>query len=131
MIIAGGIVSWFVLSFVVGLVAAARGQSFIATLFVSFILSPLVGFLIVACLPVQDNTPIPDLKICPQCRETVLLEASKCKHCRSTLTDICAGGVPEDYVIDNARNTAKLKDHLIINGTFLVCIIILVSIFLR
>jgi hypothetical protein len=83
------LIVWLVLSVLVGVWAGGRGRSGFGYFALSIVLSPLIGFLIVAAtgnLKVQANEPSPDTHVrCPDCRELVLRDARKCKHCGTAL----------------------------------------------
>jgi hypothetical protein len=82
---------WFVLSVVVGIIAAAKDRSGFGYFLLSLVLSPLVGGLLAICLPsldvANDERPTPYTHVrCPDCRELVRADARKCKHCGTALT---------------------------------------------
>jgi hypothetical protein len=79
---------WFGLSFVVAVYAARRGRSGTGWFILSVLISPLLAGLL--CLAVgsnkEDDGPNPDTHVkCPDCRELVLRDARRCKHCGCTL----------------------------------------------
>lgn len=80
---------WFFFSVLVGVWASGRGRSGFGYFVLSMLLSPLLGFLIVAVagnLKEKANEPNPDTHVrCPDCRELVLRDARKCKHCGTAL----------------------------------------------
>jgi len=69
--------------------AARRGRSGIGWFFICLFLSPLIGFIFVLVLPdkaAMASQPNPNTHVkCPDCRELVLRDARKCKHCGATL----------------------------------------------
>lgn len=69
----------------VAVLAARRGRSGFGWLLVSLLFSPVVGFVFVLVLKdvaPRTGEPTPDTHVrCPECRELVLRDASKCKHC--------------------------------------------------
>lgn len=82
---------WVVGSIIVAAAAKARGRSAIAWLFLSVLFSPLL--MLVAVLVMGKPTdaadlerPTPETHVrCPDCRELVLRDARKCKHCGTAL----------------------------------------------
>lgn len=84
----GSLVFWIALSIVAGVVAEAKGRVGIGYIFLSLILSPIIGILLVALLPSRVTqataaaaaTAGPTTR-CDACAEVVLLAANKCKHC--------------------------------------------------
>lgn len=80
---------WLVFAVLVGLLAVKRGRGGVAWFFVAVLLSPLIGALLLLVLPNKAEvgaTPTPETHVkCPECRELVLKDARKCKHCGSAL----------------------------------------------
>ena len=74
--------TWVVFSIVVGIVAHARGRSGMGFALLALLLSPLLGIIVVALLPVRSTAAE---RTCPSCAERVLAAASKCKHCGAEL----------------------------------------------
>ena len=78
---------WVVLCIVVGGFAFGKGKSFFGYLVLSLLISPFVGWIIVAVQ--QPNAKVLEMralkegevKKCPACAELILVEALKCKHC--------------------------------------------------
>jgi len=80
---------WFICAVLTGFVAAAKGRSgfgwFIIGLFFGFISLLAVG-LAPGPKKADPNAPHPDTHVrCPECREFVYKDASKCKHCGTKL----------------------------------------------
>jgi Zn-dependent protease with chaperone function len=92
------VIGWIVLAAIVGALAAGRGQSGWGMFFVSLLLSPLIGFLIVlamkdrkaeaaadkrAAMIAQAARPAveTDTKPCPRCAETIKTAATACRFC--------------------------------------------------
>lgn len=82
------------LSVVAGAIASSKNRSAIGYFFLSMILSPLIGLLLAIALPrlaaageVAAPSPATHVK-CPDCRELVLMDARKCKHCGCALVPI-------------------------------------------
>lgn len=78
---------WILLSAAVGVFAAKRGRNAVGWFVISAFLSPLIG--LIFCLLVKDLSSqevSPDTHVkCPDCRELVLKDARKCKHCGCAL----------------------------------------------
>ena len=86
----GTFIVWVLLSIACGMYGSSKGRSGAAWFFVSLLLSPLIGF---AFCAVSDDLkhpkevlPTVDTHVkCPDCRELVLRDARKCKHCGTAL----------------------------------------------
>ncbi|MFB9214431.1 zinc ribbon domain-containing protein [Vibrio sinaloensis] len=86
------VILWLVFSVIVASVASSKGRSGIGFFFVSLILSPLIGLIIV--LVIQPNQETVEQKAletgqqkrCPKCSELVRVEANMCKHCHTEFT---------------------------------------------
>jgi hypothetical protein len=82
---------WLGLSVVAGIVAASKGRSGFGYFLLSLVLSPLIGLLLAALLPrvgAAQAQPAEPTRKCPECAETVLLAAKKCKHCGAELPPV-------------------------------------------
>ncbi len=85
---------WLVCSIVIGVIASSRGRSGFAWFLIAALLSPLIGLVLVLVfprvgLPINPATGLPitpetHVK-CPECRELVIHDARKCKHCGTAL----------------------------------------------
>lgn len=77
------LIGWLVLSGIVGLIASGRNRSFIGWTLLSLLLSPLIGLVILLVVGKggdgQKRAP------CWQCKEQVVVGASKCPHCGADL----------------------------------------------
>jgi hypothetical protein len=91
------VLGWVLFSIVAGMIAGSKGRSGFGYFFLSLILSPLIGLLLAIALPALNPpataagpaAPPSDSYIkCPDCRELVLKDARKCKHCGSTLVPV-------------------------------------------
>lgn len=87
---------WLILAGLVGFWAHTKGRFAFGWFVISFMLSPLIGGIIVAILPKAGkaamprdeagNVMTPDMYVrCPDCRELVRKDARKCKHCGASL----------------------------------------------
>lgn len=80
---------WFALTIAVALFAARRGRSAVGWALVSLLFSPLIAFIFLLIVPdrsPQSAMPTPETHVkCPDCRELVLRDARKCKHCGCSL----------------------------------------------
>lgn len=76
---------YFGLSVAVAFLASKRGRNPIGWFFASLLTTPLLGFvfvLVLRDLATQPGQPTPETHVhCPDCRELVLKDARKCKHC--------------------------------------------------
>ena len=70
---------WLVLCIGVMLYADRKGRSAVGFFFLSLLLSPLLGFVLVAAS--RPNHEKMGLRKCPQCAEFVKNEALKCRFC--------------------------------------------------
>ena len=86
------VVGWILFSFVAGAIAGSKGRSGAGYFFLSLLLSPLIGIILAAAMPAINQqtaaitVPTPETHVkCPDCRELVLADARKCKHCGTAL----------------------------------------------
>ena len=75
---------WFFGSMAVGFYADRNGRSSVAWALVSLLLSPLLGFILVAAL---GKAAPRDRAACPFCAEMIKLTAKICPNCRSDLRE--------------------------------------------
>ncbi len=79
------VIFWPLFSVAVGILAHNRGRSGIGWFFLSLFISPLLGLIFVLVtknLEMVSEGPNPETHVkCPDCRELVLRDARKCKHC--------------------------------------------------
>ncbi len=80
---------WLVFAVAVGMFAVKRGRSGLGWGFAAVVFSPVIAviFLLIARdLSPQGAMPTPETHVkCPDCRELVLRDARKCKHCGTAL----------------------------------------------
>ena len=88
------ILLWIAFCIIPALIASNKGRSAAGWFFGSLLLSPLLGAIIVACLPPirstveRDALASGEMRKCPQCAELVKREAKICQHCHSELTPL-------------------------------------------
>lgn len=85
---------WIVLSLLVAIVATKKGRSFIAFLLLALITSPLISAIILLVLG-DDNATVTQRDVkkgiskkCPQCAETVKVEAKICRYCNYEFPEV-------------------------------------------
>lgn len=84
----GYVFFWFALAMLVGVYANSKGRFGFGYFLLALLLSPLIGFIIVAVLDPakaeleQKAISQGDMKKCPDCAELVKKEARICKHCK-------------------------------------------------
>jgi hypothetical protein len=81
---------WLLWSLAVAAIASSRGRSALSWFLLSILLSPLLTMILVLAL----GRPGPNYKThkrCPDCRELILMDAVKCKHCGTALARKPAG----------------------------------------
>jgi len=76
LLLSGLLLCWIVLSIGCGNYASNRGRSFLGFFIFSFLISPLIGFL-VAFISIGNS----EINKCPDCAEFIKSEANVCKHC--------------------------------------------------
>jgi hypothetical protein len=85
------IVFWIGFCAVPAIIASNKGRSAAGWFFGSILISPLLGGIIVACLPTltgkleQRAMSSGEMRKCPHCAELVKAEAKICRHCQREL----------------------------------------------
>lgn len=83
---------WLAAAVVVGVIAAARNRSGFGWFLLAVVISPLLAGILVLALGRSAALPrAPTAEThrnCPECREVVLRDARKCKHCGSAITPV-------------------------------------------
>ena len=65
--------------------AVSKGRSWSAFFWLSMLFSPLIMFVIVSTIQVDQSQLTVGVKSCPKCAEPVKIEAILCKHCGSSI----------------------------------------------
>ena len=81
---------WFLASVACGFYGSSKGLWGFGWFLASMFFSPFIGFLFCAIADdlkhPQEAAPTPETHVkCPDCRELVLHDARKCKHCGTAL----------------------------------------------
>lgn len=80
---------WFGLAVIIGIAASRRGRSGFGWFILAVFISPLLAGLLLLALGRPNALPVgptPETHVrCPDCRELVLKDARRCKHCGITL----------------------------------------------
>lgn len=89
------VIFWFLAAVVVGVIAGSKGRSGFGWFVLAVLISPLLAGILVLVLgrpggavAVANGADQPNADThvrCPDCRELVLRDARKCKHCGSGL----------------------------------------------
>lgn len=83
------VAGWLLFSVLVALLAVKRGRNGLGWFVISVLLSPLFAALLMLIMPnLASDSAVPNPQThvrCPDCRELVLKDARKCKHCGSQL----------------------------------------------
>ena len=81
---------WLVLSIVAGIIAASKGRTGFGYFFLSLVLSPLVGLILVIALPKHNptikypgqGTDLSQFRVpCSECGEQIIASAKVCRFC--------------------------------------------------
>lgn len=87
---------WFIGAIVVAIIAASRDRHAFGWFVLAVLISPLLAGILVLALgspkraaAARAATPTPETHVkCPECREFVLRDARKCKHCGTALIPV-------------------------------------------
>lgn len=88
------ILFWLGGAIIVGIIADSKGRFGIGYFVASLFVTPLLTGILVLALPnlkvlkaaAANGTPTPETHVkCPDCRELVMRDARKCKHCGTGL----------------------------------------------
>lgn len=82
---------WILWSLAVAAIASSRGRSAVLWFLLSILLSPLLTMILVLAFG-SAGPNYKTHKRCPECRELILMDATKCKHCGTALLRQPAGG---------------------------------------
>ena len=73
---------WVLFAALVSFMASSFNRSGFGYFLLSFFLSPLIGLIVLLIAGKKTEGPSPETHVkCPDCRELVLHDARKCKHC--------------------------------------------------
>jgi len=99
---------YFILAILVGVFASSKKRSGVGWFFLSLIISPLIGFLIVLIAGPASGS----VKKCPKCAEEVKAEAQVCRFCKYEFPqDPVKSDAPEPIHIGE-KITQKTVDEL-------------------
>lgn len=86
---------WLLFAALVGALAGSWGRSGFGWFLLSCLLSPIIG---VIALLIAGKVQVKDPRIpCPVCKEAVMPDALKCRHCGAELTPTPPAAVPSEW----------------------------------
>lgn len=113
---------WFIFSIIVGVAASHRGRSGFGWFILATFISPILALILVLVLPNLAPTEAggritPETHHrCPECKELIRRDASKCRYCGTKL---------EPLELDrNWRAQTNLRQARIIFGVFFLMIVL-------
>jgi hypothetical protein len=98
-------IGWLLCAGIVGVIAQhARGRNGGGWFLLALVISPLLAFILVMCLPKRLTRQqirkgleyFKTVRECPFCAETVKLQAKVCKHCHSELPAAAVAIIPAE-----------------------------------
>lgn len=102
-------IAWLALCFVVAKVAGEKGRSAGGFFLLSFLLSPLIGLLVVIAMPRRDpNTPPGpnDFIVCQSCGRPHMAREPKCPYCRADRTPAAPATKPCPFCAETIQAAA-------------------------
>lgn len=88
------VLGWFIFSIIVGVAASHRGRSGLGWFILATFISPVLALILVLVLPNLVTTEAggritPETHHrCPECKELIRRDASKCRYCGTKLTPL-------------------------------------------
>jgi len=106
------------LAAVVGITASFMGRCAICYFLLSIFLTPLIGLIALAIAGRVKNDPKPSTHVkCPDCRELVLKDARKCKHCGCMLIPESEAGQRKDVQSKHSASNTTTESSSATNAS--------------